>query len=398
MHAKNFILILSVVIVSLITKPLFAEMPYVDLCENPQTCLRFSRLILGTDHLGKVPHEQMLAVLNEAVRLGINVFDTAPIYANSIEGQLGEWLKTQNRDDLYVITKGGFPHDIGPGTYDSRLKSKKETIVDNIKEEVFGSYERLNLKIALYLMHRDDVDFLNYKKVDRPYTPASLILEALSDPELRKLYTFVGVSNWQPERVAESQQASLNNPNLVRPVASSPYFSILEMDGVTIHSGGVQVTHADMMDSNFAKGVKMMTYSPLGGFSIFSKTWEEAKAHALDLKTQGDRYWSNVYQAIFHTANEERFYRVIRFASEFNKAHGTAFTPDQVANAYVLAHQRTDFMVIGPRTVEQLQRTVGSLELAKMLTPDDLEFLYNNSKYPLFMRENLQRCKSQLAK
>ncbi|MBK8204214.1 MAG: aldo/keto reductase [Bdellovibrionales bacterium] len=85
-----------------------AKMEYVNL-ENPTgPQLRISRLIMGTDHLGKIPHEQAVAVLNEAVAQGINMFDTAPIYVNSIEDQLGQWLKVQNRDDLYVITKGDF--------------------------------------------------------------------------------------------------------------------------------------------------------------------------------------------------------------------------------------------------------------------------------------------------
>ncbi len=369
-----------------------AGMTYVDVCDSPKACLKFSRLIMGTDHLGQIPNEQAIQVLNEAVALGINVFDTAPIYTNSIEGTLGQWLESLNRDDLYVITKGGFPHDIGPGSYDSRLKGQKEQIIANIKEEIIGSYQRLNHKIAIYLMHRDDVDFMDYKKVDRPATSVTTILEALSDPELRGLFTMVGVSNWRPERVNESQIAAHNNPQLVRPVASSPYFSILEMDSVTIHSGGVQATHAEMMDPDYQKGVKMMTYSPLGGFSIFSKTWQEAKARALELKTQGDRYWGNVYESIFHNANEQRFRRVISFAEGFNEAHSTSFTPDQVANAYVLAHERADFLVIGPRSVDQLRRTVGSLELARMLTREDLDFLYDNSRPPAYAKKKNSRC------
>ena len=39
----------------------------------------------------------------------------------------------------------------------------------------------------------------------------------------------------------------------------------------TIHAGGIQVTHKEMMDENFQKGIKIMPYSPLGGFSIFDK-------------------------------------------------------------------------------------------------------------------------------
>jgi aryl-alcohol dehydrogenase-like predicted oxidoreductase len=47
-----------------------------------------------------------------------------------------------------------------------------------------------------------------------------------------------------------------------------------------------------------------------------------------------------------------------------------------MANAYALAHKRTDFLVIGPITIEQLRRTVAALKLSKMLTREDLDFLY----------------------
>jgi aryl-alcohol dehydrogenase-like predicted oxidoreductase len=63
-----------------------------------------SRLILGTDHLGKVPEAQTIAVRDEAVRLGSTAFDTAPIYANDIERRLGRWLQARQRPDLAVIT------------------------------------------------------------------------------------------------------------------------------------------------------------------------------------------------------------------------------------------------------------------------------------------------------
>ncbi|MBK7844060.1 MAG: aldo/keto reductase [Bdellovibrionales bacterium] len=363
-----------------------ARMEYQSLGNPSGAQLRISRLIMGTDHLGKIPHDQAVAVLNEAVAQGINMFDTAPIYVNSIEDQLGRWLKAQNRDDLYVITKGGFPFDIGPGSYESRLKGSKDRIVSNVKEEIEGSFQRLNGHISIYLMHRDDLDFLNYNKINRPFTPARNILEALSHPDIKSKFMMLGLSNWLPERIEEARNAAHENAQLVMPVVSSPYFSILEMSSVTIHSGGVQVYHREMMDPEFQKGIKMMTYSPLGGFSIFSKTWAEAKAHARDLRDQGDRYWGHVYESLFHASNEARFRRVNEFTDGFNLLHKSNYTPDQVANAYVLAHPRADFLIIGPRTLDQLKRTVSALELSKMLTQDDLDFLYDNSKTPEFRK------------
>jgi aryl-alcohol dehydrogenase-like predicted oxidoreductase len=65
------------------------------------------------------------------------------------------------------------------------------------------------------------------------------------------------------------------------------------------------------------------------------------------------------------------------FTSDFNAKRGTHYTIDQMINAYALSHPRTDFLTVGPITVEQLRRTVASIELARMLTPKDLEYLYS---------------------
>ncbi len=367
------------IILALAPIPARAEIPMLELGQPPGKVLRVSRLILGTDHLGKVPESQTLAVLDEAVTLGINAFDTAPIYSGDIERKLGEWLARQSRPDLVVITKGGFPHDTGPGTYDSRLKGTREQIVANVLEEVQPSRARFARPIDVYLMHRDDADFVDYRRVARPPTPAATILGALSDPLLRPHYSLVGLSNWSDGRVAEGLAAADRDAMLLRPACHSPYFSLLEMGKVTIHSGGVQVTHDQMKTRGFQPGIKLMTYSPLGGFSVVRPGWEAARKRALELKNGGDRYWGNTFEAIFHDGNARRYRRAEAFILAFNRRHGTSYTLDQLLNAYVLAHPRSDFVVIGPRSVEQLRRTVAALELAKRLSDADLDFLYGTS-------------------
>lgn len=357
----------------------FPKMEYIDVYEKPGVGRKLSKLIMGTDHLGKVPEKIMIEVLNEAVRLGINTFDTAPIYAESAEYKLANWLKSLNRSDLFVITKGGFPRDYAAGKYYSRLTGSSQQIAANIYEQLKWSQKSLGeIGITIYLMHRDDADYKDYIKVDRPQTTVETILSALSHPFLRHRYLMVGVSNWETHRVDESQRVALENPNLLRPVCNSPYFSLLEMGNISIHSGGVQVRHDEMMNSDFQKGVKIMTYSSLGGFSILSRGWFEAKKTALELKQQNERYWGHVFDAIFHDDNEKRYRRAVEFTNSLNRKHGTAYTVDQIFTAYVLAHPRTDFLVIGPRSVEQLRRTVQALDIAKLLTPEDLEYLYRN--------------------
>lgn len=426
------------------------DMDYKQVCDQKNVCRKFSRLIMGTDHLaqsdwvfsgqGEPSEDQIFEVLDEAARLGINFFDTAPIYVGGIENKLGKWLQSRkealsqasfyyksefNPDrKVYLLSKGGFPFDlyyakklekgthsdelldalrdqgilganstpsldgslplknVPPGTYASRLYGDSTQIERRISEEIGHTKANLGADLVVYLMHRDDGDYFKFDDVRRTKSPVLSILKALSDRNLSDQYSLIGWSNWETARVNESVQLAANDPALVRPTFNSAYFSLFEMSSRTIHAGGVQVTHSEMMNSNFQKGVLQNPYSPLGGFSIFDKPeprWENAKKSAKEKYDAGDAYWQNVFHSIFTQENEKRFRRVEDFTKTFNSTHNTTYTIDQMINAYALAHERTDFLTVGPVTVEQLRRTVAALKLSRMLTQKDLEYLYSGN-------------------
>lgn len=371
-----------------------SRMPMVEVCASAGDCKLFSQMVMGTDHLGKLGPDGSLDearardMLDRAFDYGINAFDTSPIYVNGIEAVLGRWMKEKKavQPDLYSISKGGFPFDVGPGSYRSRLNGSVDEIVNNVSSELQHSYPQLNNEIDVYLMHRDDVDYHDYRKVERPQTPVETILRALSDPRIRKKYTWVGLSNWETPRVNEAMSVAEREVSLVRPVINSPYFSLFEMNDqeFTTHSGGVQVRHTDMMNPQFQPGVRIMTYSTLGGFNIIDRGWQAAKRHAQELDAQGDRYWGNVLESIFHEENEKRYFRALDFVNTFRDPEGRSYTLDQLLHAYVLAHPRSDMVAIGPLLPEHIDRTVASLRLAEHLrkNPQILEFLYSGEPLP----------------
>jgi aryl-alcohol dehydrogenase-like predicted oxidoreductase len=142
----------------------------------------------------------------------------------------------------------------------------------------------------------------------------------------------------------------------------------------TIHSGGVQVTHEEMMDRDFQSGILIMPYSPLGGFPILGNgtpennhedAWANAKEVAKALDNNQDRYWGNVYEAIFTPENEARFYRVHAISQK--EVGGRRYTIDQWLNAYALAHPRVDLLAVGPIYKEHIDRTADALSLAQAL-------------------------------
>lgn len=397
-----------------------SSMEYIEVCgptRNANTvCKCISRLVMGTDHLGnfweqhgfpenegQTSPEQRKAnamqMLDYAVAKGITLFDTSPIYADGIENTLGNWIQLRKQEDpaarLFTLTKGGFPIDIGPGTYDSRLTGDHQQMIENIAEEIRWSYSNLHGQIDFYLMHRDDVRFVNYQNMTyqdeygnpRTQTPVEDILAVLSDDtvypdvahlggrSLRSHYDWIGVSNWKTDRVDDALWAPSSNPDLLKPKINSPYFSLFEMSPtVSIHSGGVQVTHEEMMDRSFQSGILVMPYSPLGGFPILDKgtpehnyedAWANAKELAKSLDNNQDRYWGNVYEAIFTPENEARFHRVHAISQK--EVGGRRYTIDQWLNAYALAHPRVDLLAVGPIYKEHIDRTAEALSLAQEL-------------------------------
>lgn len=423
-------------------------MEYVVIKDREDEPKEMSRLIMGTDHLvqadwtGKGEIEktkrEAIAVLDEALRLGINVFDTAPIYVGGVESIIGLWVASREQQiqsndfytteklnpdrKIYVLSKGGFPfdlfdskkmtpgthsealkvalqtnkilsadakpqadgstllHGVSAGTYASQLFGSKDQITGRVKEELDKTLRKfIHDEITIYLMHRDDADYIKFDEVSREQVPVQTIMNALSADELSSKYRMIGWSNWQTARVDRSIELAEQDSDLVKPAFNSPYFSLFEMSSRSIHAGGVQVTHEEMMDPDFQKGIMLMPYSPLGGFSILDKdapSWEKARQHAKIKYLEGDPYWQNVYPAIFTDENQARYDRVASFTAKYKSENGTKYTLDQMINAYAIAHERTDFLVIGPTTIDQLELTVKSLELAEDLKPTDLHYLY----------------------
>ncbi|PIP94869.1 MAG: hypothetical protein COW00_14525 [Bdellovibrio sp. CG12_big_fil_rev_8_21_14_0_65_39_13] len=427
------------------------EMEYVTICNEKKECRKFSRLVMGTDHLiqgnwvkegqPENTQEEAYAVLDEAVKNGINFFDTSPIYVGGVEHSLGQWRASREKSaqadqfyyspqlnpdrKLYVLSKGGFPFDlywaksleagvhspelidtlkkkgilapgaelsltqstplknVPTGTYASRLFGDYEQIRKRTGVELGHTLNNLNGDITVYLMHRDDGDAVDFQEVPRPKMDINIILKAIGSHKAEGKFWMHGWSNWKTDRINKSLQLVQKNKKLPKPIINSPYFSLFEMSPRTIHALAVQVTHKEMMNPNFEKGIKIMPYSPLGGFSILDKPepkWENAKAAAKKKLDSGDAYWKNVFDAIFTKDNEARWNRVVEFTKVFNLKHETQYTVDQMMNAYVLAHPRTDLLAIGAITKEQVKRTVKSLELAKRLTPNFLDYLYAGVK------------------
>ena len=138
--------------------------------------------------------EASFATMNEAVALGIDLFDTACSYAGGAsETLIGQWLATQSsavRDRIHIATKvGTVVEDFG-----TRIDLSPRCI----SEQLDGSLERLGV---------DRVDFCLCHAPD-PETPIEATLEGFAAAIDAGKVSFIGACNVTAAQLQEALDAS----------------------------------------------------------------------------------------------------------------------------------------------------------------------------------------------
>lgn len=160
--------------------------------------LEVSQLVLGGNVFGWTADEAMsFALLDAFVAAGGNCIDTADVYSRWAPGHqggesetvIGKWMKLRgSRAKVVIATKVGL--EMGPG--------RKGLAKAYILQAVEDSLRRLQTDyIDLYQSHKDDPD-----------TPVEETLEAYAELVKAGKVRAIGASNFGPERLAASLQAS----------------------------------------------------------------------------------------------------------------------------------------------------------------------------------------------
>lgn len=162
--------------------------------------LEVSPLCLGGNVFGwTVDESASFKLLDGFIAAGLNFIDTADSYSTWVPGHkggeseeiIGKWMKERgNRAQVIVATKVG-----------SEVAGRKGLAKTYILSEVEESLRRLQTDyIDLYQSHRDD-----------PGTPVEETLEAYSELVKQGKVRVIGASNFTPERLEMSLQASRKN-------------------------------------------------------------------------------------------------------------------------------------------------------------------------------------------
>jgi aryl-alcohol dehydrogenase-like predicted oxidoreductase len=173
--------------------------------------------------------------VHRAFELGINLFDTANVYASGrAEEMLGTALKPLPRYEYLLATKAYFP--VGPGPNDRGLSRK------HIFEQVHASLRRLGTDyVDLFQCHRYDDE-----------TPLDETLRAIDDLIARGDVLYGGVSLWSAENIADAVKLG-RELGLRRLISNQPQYHIFQRE---IETNGV-------MEICSQEGYGLIVYSPL---------------------------------------------------------------------------------------------------------------------------------------
>ncbi|HXM55382.1 MAG TPA: aldo/keto reductase [Candidatus Dormibacteraeota bacterium] len=164
-----------------------------------RTGLRVSQLGLGCGGFGGVGSDPSLfdrgedeatafAIMDRALELGINYFDTANSYGGGrSEEMIGRWLRARGTRDQVVLSTKVF-NRMGPGPNDAGLSRR------HVMRAVEGSLRRLQTEwLDLYVTHEVD-----------PETPLDETLRALDDLVHQGKVRYVGAGNIEAWRLGKA--------------------------------------------------------------------------------------------------------------------------------------------------------------------------------------------------
>ena len=198
--------------------------------------LRVSEISLGSWlTLGSsVDRAASHALVLEAFELGVNLFDTADVYAEGeAERVLGSALGELPREQVVVASKCFFPTAKDPS---ARGLSRK-----HVMESVVGSLRRLGIDyIDLYQCHRADPD-----------TPIEETVDAFSDLIRQGKLRHWGVSMWSTAQIEEACRVARARQGYA-PVSNQPQYSLLRRE-----------IEAEILPACRRLGVGQLAWSPL---------------------------------------------------------------------------------------------------------------------------------------
>ena len=294
-----------------------------------RTGLKVSRLCLGTMNFGPLTTEpESFAIMDRALELGIDFFDTADVYGwrtgeGVTEQIVGRWLAQGGgrRERVILATKvygkmGDEPNDRG-------LSAR------HIRHACDESLRRLRTdRIDLYQMHHVDRD-----------APWDEVWQAMEQLVTAGKVLYVGSSNFAGWHIAQANAAAAHR-HFLGLVSEQSLYNLT-----------ARTIELEVLPACRAHGVGVIPWSPLAGGLLGGVLGEADKG-----RRSSERIRKRVEERRAQLEAWEGFCREL------------GEKPADVALAWLLDSPAVTAPIIGPRTIAQLEGSLRALEIA--LSPD----------------------------
>jgi len=302
------------------------------------TGMEVSKICLGCMSFGSgdewmLDEDESRDLIERAIDLGINFFDTANVYSSGeSEEILGNVLADYDRDEQVVATKVRWP---GAKEHRNAEGLSRKTI----EQELAHSLDRLGMDtVDLYQIHRWDYD-----------TPIETTLRALDDAVRRGQVRHLGASSMYANQFQRALHVS-DRQNLAS-------FETMQ----DLHHLTYREEEREMYPVCERENVGVLPWSPLGA-GYLTRPHEEFSD-----TTRGEHEID--YGTPYHEGpgSEEINERVQELAAD------KGVTMAQIAMAWQFQHDAVTAPILGTSSIEHLEEAVEALDID--LSASDVEYL-----------------------
>ncbi|GAA4264541.1 aldo/keto reductase [Frondihabitans peucedani] len=291
-----------------------------------RTGLSVSRAILGTMNFGpETSEEDSHAIMDKAHEVGVNFFDTANGYGGSAgkgatESIIGRWFAKggQRREKTVLATK--LYGDMGDWPNQGKLSAL------NIRQAIDASLERLQT---------DHIDLIQFHHIDRA-TPWDEIWQAIEVAVQQGKILYVGSSNFGGWHIAQAQEA-----------AKARHFTGLVSEQ-SIYNLIKREVELEVVPAAIHYGLGVIPWSPLNGGILGGIVGKEQ---------EGKRRLTGRSKE-FVDAHRDQLEAYETLAKELGHA------PGELALAWLLHQPGVTGPITGPRTMEQWDSAVASVDIS----------------------------------
>jgi len=271
---------------------------------------------------------QSARIVDAFIDAGHNFIDTADVYnAGASEKIVGRAIANK-RDDVVLATKGynvmgGGPNDRGS----SRV---------HLTRALDASLRRLGTDyLDLYQLHNWDHD-----------TPIEESMATLDGFVRSGKVRYIGCSNFFASQLVEAQWAADRRGGAPL-VSLQPQYSLIWRDIET-----------DILPTAIRHGMGVIVWSPLGGGMLTGKYAQGGELPVDGRLSRGSDMEAEGMRRL--TLTDHNFKIVEEVA---NVATELTATPTAVSLAWLTGRQGVTSIIIGPRTIEQLQQNLAGFDL-----------------------------------